>query len=206
MREEIKSLVESLATRPSVTTEQVPADRLVTPPPPRPAAPRPTTPSLTPRPVEPLAAYATLPPDVRLPEFPRAVEVPSDASRTPGHRRGHRQILSLYLPTTLRTALEQARRERKVPRGVIVVEAFRHHHAYLVERYTPRVEPDPYFSTPPPRTRRVDDGVQVICNLSPEDARAIAQISESLGLSVSHATTLALSRELLGEQDPGSSI
>jgi hypothetical protein len=170
------------------------------------ASPSPTPEVSTPLADPPRASLATALPE-REALIPRETPARSDRyggrpsrETTFGRKVGKQRAIGLYLPRTVREALEQRRTSNRETRGAILVEAFRSGYRALLTEYEQVFDDDPMFGTPVRSGRSVEDGAMVTFYVPEPQTESIVTVADRLGVSVSEAGTMALSLLLLGPE------
>jgi hypothetical protein len=121
-------------------------------------------------------------------------DVASPAAHVPGTPRGCKRLLQVYLPSSTRDLLDDARQQH-TSLGAAAMAALRGSYDHIVANYTPEpVEAVGPFPAPrPPRRREhVDDARMKPLYVDPAEATAIEALAEQCELSMSELVTIAI--------------
>jgi hypothetical protein len=126
--------------------------------------------------------------------------VAREEGRLPGTAKGHRRLLAVNLPAATRARLDAARGEPAVrTRSDVVLEALAATFDAIADERRPQLDaPRSRFSASTMRRRRLalDDPRDVPIQFSPDEATAVKEAADEVGLTVSALITEALDRHL----------
>jgi len=123
-----------------------------------------------------------------------------EGARLPGTAKGLRRLLAVNLPAATRQRLDAARGDPPVrTRADVVLEALAATFDGIAEERRPQLDaPQSRFSASTVRRRRLalDDPRDVPIQFSPDEASAVKEAADEVGLTVSALITEALDRQL----------